>query len=232
MKKNKTGKYFKYAIGEIVLVVVGILIALSINNWNEDRKLKSIEINVLKGIKQNILMDTIDLNHNLRRHKEMTQRDSFIISHLLDKKPLDSIVERKLIDLEDSNMLLMLHTSYFDEVKSKGLSMISNKILRDSIARLYEFKYEYLFLAENETKQYDYLTLYENLISDYIYLDSELKTFKIGEEHYQTILTDKFFIKKLFDARSKRYLLEYFYDITNKAAINVIEQIDIELDSR
>lgn len=38
MSENKTGKYFKYAIGEIVLVVIGILIALQINNWNESRK--------------------------------------------------------------------------------------------------------------------------------------------------------------------------------------------------
>jgi hypothetical protein len=36
--ENKTGKYFKYAIGEIILVVIGILIALQINNWNEARK--------------------------------------------------------------------------------------------------------------------------------------------------------------------------------------------------
>ena len=38
MEKNKTGKYLKYAIGEIVLVVIGILVALQINNWNEQRK--------------------------------------------------------------------------------------------------------------------------------------------------------------------------------------------------
>jgi len=38
MEQNKTGKYFKYAIGEIVLVVIGILIALSINNWNQNIK--------------------------------------------------------------------------------------------------------------------------------------------------------------------------------------------------
>jgi hypothetical protein len=36
--ENKTSKYFKYAIGEIVLVVIGILIALQINNWNENKK--------------------------------------------------------------------------------------------------------------------------------------------------------------------------------------------------
>ena len=41
MEQNKTGKYFKYAIGEIVLVVIGILIALSINNWNRNEKTKS-----------------------------------------------------------------------------------------------------------------------------------------------------------------------------------------------
>jgi len=40
---NKPLKYFRYAIGEIVLVVIGILIALSINNWNEDRKLETVE---------------------------------------------------------------------------------------------------------------------------------------------------------------------------------------------
>lgn len=52
MEKNKTGKYFKYAIGEIVLVVIGILIALQINNWNEDRKTNAIAQNYLNSLKQ------------------------------------------------------------------------------------------------------------------------------------------------------------------------------------
>ena len=38
LMENKTRKYFKYAIGEIVLVMIGILLALQINNWNEKRK--------------------------------------------------------------------------------------------------------------------------------------------------------------------------------------------------
>ena len=37
-EKNKLGKYVSYAIGEVILVVIGILIAVNINNWNEQRK--------------------------------------------------------------------------------------------------------------------------------------------------------------------------------------------------
>ena len=40
LMENKTGKYLKYAIGEIVLVVIGILIALGINNWNQNQGIK------------------------------------------------------------------------------------------------------------------------------------------------------------------------------------------------
>ncbi len=41
LEEGKIGKYFKYAIGEIILVVIGILIALQINNWNENRRVKT-----------------------------------------------------------------------------------------------------------------------------------------------------------------------------------------------
>ncbi len=50
LMENKTGKYLKYAMGEIVLVVIGILIALQINNWNEDRK---------EAIKENQLLNNL-----------------------------------------------------------------------------------------------------------------------------------------------------------------------------
>jgi len=51
---TRTANYLKYAIGEIVLVVIGILIALSINNWNENRKLRKDELNLLSEVKSNL----------------------------------------------------------------------------------------------------------------------------------------------------------------------------------
>lgn len=52
--ENKTSKYLKYAIGEIVLVVIGILIALQINNWNESRKDRITEQKILNILHQNL----------------------------------------------------------------------------------------------------------------------------------------------------------------------------------
>jgi len=50
LMENKTSKYFKYAIGEILLVVIGILIALQINNWNEKRLKQEQLISVYERI--------------------------------------------------------------------------------------------------------------------------------------------------------------------------------------
>ena len=63
LTENKFGKYLTYAIGEIILVVIGILIALSINNWNEDRKDVKREIKMLYDIQN-------DVNKNIKNIEE------------------------------------------------------------------------------------------------------------------------------------------------------------------
>ena len=65
MEKNKTGKYFKYAIGEIILVVIGILIALSINNWNESRKENSQLKIALKSVYNELVLDSLLIHNQL-----------------------------------------------------------------------------------------------------------------------------------------------------------------------
>ena len=67
MEKNKTGKYFKYAIGEIVLVVISILIALQINNWNENRKLDKIRQNYYLQLEKDLDNEIQNINSRIIR---------------------------------------------------------------------------------------------------------------------------------------------------------------------
>lgn len=62
LAEGKTSRYLKYAIGEIILVVIGILIALSINNWNENRKQKETLHSIYQIIKEDISSDIAEIN--------------------------------------------------------------------------------------------------------------------------------------------------------------------------
>lgn len=65
LTESKFSKYLLYAIGEIILVVIGILIALGINNWNEIRKEKNIENKILVEISKGLKQDLIDIKDNI-----------------------------------------------------------------------------------------------------------------------------------------------------------------------
>jgi len=73
LMENKTGKYFKYAIGEIVLVVIGILIALGINNWNENRKKETLKNEYTTALINDYKKDTIQLNTRLKTNRDRVE---------------------------------------------------------------------------------------------------------------------------------------------------------------
>jgi hypothetical protein len=96
--ENKTGKYFKYAIGEIILVVIGILIALSINNWNENRKERNSEKILLSNLNEefsfnlNELKDTeVRLNQVIKKAKELVNLFG-TDKNLITTKHIDSLI--------------------------------------------------------------------------------------------------------------------------------------------
>ena len=66
LMENKTGQYFKYAIGEIVLVVIGILIALQINNWNDNRKIDDVRRNYYSQILLDLTKDSNFINGRIK----------------------------------------------------------------------------------------------------------------------------------------------------------------------
>jgi hypothetical protein len=81
MEKNKTGKYLKYAIGEIILVVIGILIALSINNWNEEKSKKAKISTYLENLVENLKEDL----NTYERLKDITNFRYHSLQYILEQ---------------------------------------------------------------------------------------------------------------------------------------------------
>jgi len=96
IKENKVTKYLLYAIGEIVLVVIGILIALGINNWNENRKSLNQEHKILISLKADFLESKERLLESMKMQKNAIRKSSELIKIFEGKIPRpinDSILD-------------------------------------------------------------------------------------------------------------------------------------------
>jgi len=91
MEQNKIAKYFKYAIGEIILVVIGILIALQINNWNEAKKQEKVEVSYLKRLVNDLEKDKILWKniHDSRKQKVSIIQNAIAINFNKQKDTID-----------------------------------------------------------------------------------------------------------------------------------------------
>ena len=97
MEKNKTGKYLKYAVGEIVLVVIGILIALSLNNWNENRKNTEAEKGVLNNIYKDLAIDSTQFDYYHSQFQKIETLHFQLYKIGIKNEDFDSISEPSLI---------------------------------------------------------------------------------------------------------------------------------------
>ena len=139
LMENKTSKYFKYAIGEIVLVVIGILLALQINNWNENRKSKQFETKILKEIKTSIQLD-LGRNKAILEERILPKRigiQNLIKSIHSSEKIHDSIL-RKSFNNASRGVLFTYNKGAFESLKAIGLDKISNDSLRNRLINFYE----------------------------------------------------------------------------------------------
>ncbi|PNQ72542.1 hypothetical protein C1T31_10320 [Hanstruepera neustonica] len=84
LTEGKTVKYLKYALGEIILVVIGILIALQINNWNEGKKNQAKETLLIKNIVEDLKSDTVHMNKALNELDEQLQVVDSLIAKATD----------------------------------------------------------------------------------------------------------------------------------------------------
>jgi len=138
LNEGKTTKYFKYAVGEIILVVIGILIALSINNWNiekQERKTEKINLMALQNEftqNKNILNEEIELNTlNIEGAKKMIESFKSGVSDTISEKT----IAYNTYQTFGSEINFAPNTGVLSEIISSGeLRLIQNQELKHKLA--------------------------------------------------------------------------------------------------
>ena len=138
METGKTGKYLKYAIGEIILVVIGILIALQINNWNEARKEKIQERKVLVELKKSIENNCYEMIQDSLRRANWNTSSDIIISTLQQNYSYTNSLNIHFHNARLPGTNLSLSTAGYEGLKNIGFNIISSDTLRNSIVELFE----------------------------------------------------------------------------------------------
>jgi len=138
MEKNKTGKYLKYAIGEIVLVVIGILIALQINNWNENRKKEKLKVSYKISLMNDLSLDTLMIsrliteNHKILNTLEMQQS-----RFLGPDTPIDTLIKIARDEFEpDLNIRFQYNRNTINTLIASGNIDLFNRDFNEMLMTL------------------------------------------------------------------------------------------------
>jgi len=143
---NKPLKYARYAVGEIVLVVVGILIALQINNWNENRKTHKLETQIYIELKSDLQQTINNIQKAISQHKEILKSNQQLLYDINNKKPYSDTIYNLFVQ-PNVDVQIIPKTSAFENLKNIGLNTLSNDSLRISISNLFQLDIKRL---ENE----------------------------------------------------------------------------------
>jgi len=161
--EGNIGKYLKYAIGEIVLVVIGILIALQISNWNEKRKEHIQEKTFLKRFEVEINTNLENILNAISLNKSRIHRAEFLLRTIENPQLAQdsSSYFMKSIEHAGYTNVPLISDNAFEELKSSGkLSLISNETLRGALQKYYSWtsdEGQYNFLQQDIQLNYSHL---------------------------------------------------------------------------
>tara|TARA_R110001632_G_scaffold146101_9_gene262993 strand:+ start:376 stop:1107 length:732 start_codon:yes stop_codon:yes gene_type:complete len=138
LSEGKTVRYLKYSLGEIILVVIGIIIALQVNNWNEDRKKQNLKNEYLVSLKNDYSKDAIQLTESINLNKKRLEvlNQSFDIienTSFTSQKEVIAILKNQF---EGIRVINIYNTNSFNILISSGHIDLLDKPLRESIMEL------------------------------------------------------------------------------------------------
>ena len=142
-RSSRVGKYLLYGIGEIVLVMIGILLALQVNNWNEQRKDGITEQLILTALQKDLSINIERLKKDILLEQRTIDQATKIIKHLDERKPYDPSLDIVFSEAIYSPDIIISASSY-ESLKFKGIDIIHKESLKRRIVNLFDVVYSNL----------------------------------------------------------------------------------------
>jgi hypothetical protein len=163
LSEGKTGKYFKYAIGEILLVVIGILIALSLNNWNENTKNKLTESEYYCKLLADFELDRQNIAVLYEESKHKIEISKRLLLELNNKNKDKSYLLNNYLQGLRTNAFVASKVAMTDIVSSGKLNLLTNDSLKNDLLRYYGELDKLLYQLEiNQSKSIERVFLYDD----------------------------------------------------------------------
>ena len=234
LTENKFSKYLIYAVGEIILVVIGILIALQVNNQNEIGKLKVKELDLLQNFEKRLQTDLFVGKWFAEVNNQVKKSIDYLINHMEADLPYTDSLKYHFGNIT-STYGVTADFAAFEELKSIGTDIITNEQLKTSLIDYYSQIERFSLGATKD---------YEKVIADASktlfpeHFDQMWKTekFEIGKipvaemipNDYEQLKNDKSFMYFLKTLKNQHYVL---IEIRAPAVLEQNEKLLSELNN-
>ncbi len=233
IKENKVSNYLLYAIGEVVLVVIGILIALSINNWNENRVNKNKFEAYLGEMIIDLKLDVKSFDHEIAKTSmSISKTKSFLAHKDYSTFKIDSLEK----SLETFSAIISINKSTFNKIEDSGITDFGEyNDLYNEISEYYNYKIlkvlGYSKVINRQVEEEDKVWRYQQQDYEFKY-STELTSLQNNEDAKEILIklikspTARNILK--IDFRRKTQLLGYIQSLKGET-LKLISSIGAEL---
>ncbi|MCJ7468292.1 MAG: DUF6090 family protein [Maribacter sp.] len=206
---SSAGKYLLYALGEIILVVIGILIALQINTWNEWRKDREKEKILLQDLAENLDLNIKSLQYDIEFLQELNHSSKIVLDALQKRMPFSDSLPGNFHLSRIPKLNVSLSNIAYQAMKDYGIQIITNKDLGKEILTLHEVTVPNI-LSTNSLVNSEYQPFDNHIVLHFNLVQGEGLT----PNDYEALFTDHFYISWTRAHREgRKYLMKTDLDL-------------------
>ena len=220
-------RYLIYAVGEILLVMIGILLALQVNNWNSTNNLQKTEKKLLLEMKNNLYEDLEDANWNINALNQRNNDIKLIEKHLKGNLSYQDSIGHAYFRLRQG-ITFHNNTSAYESIKSMGFDLIEDDQLRGKITQQYSGRYGFIKSREENLDSDIEVNHFIPLVTNHLITNLKEETAK--PRNYEELTKNHQFKELLKERYRRQTSLISAYTRIKKEATEIIETIKMKYE--